>query len=195
MFRLFAVITFAACTALNFGCSALHNVGEASDSPGVHVRAPSLFERGEIAVTADTVASLDELSYEGGKLILKNAKFGQKVVDATSAQVAKIEAIGDAQSEIARARGEAIAQGINASAELIESIIPIFQWLQLGKLTPRGNEMELTLPGGFSIGNKRINGSAEAQAALIQLFNQAQQAKSDVSRAQAAASQPVAGGQ
>ena len=41
------------------GCSALHNLGEASDSPGVHVRAPSLFERGEIAVTADTVASLD----------------------------------------------------------------------------------------------------------------------------------------
>jgi len=193
MFRLITAITIAACAATSLGCSANHNLGPSVDTPGVEVRGPSLFAPARIKVDSNCIADLDSLKY--GDLDLQGAHFGQRTDEVTLAQIEKLRAIGQGQSDIARARGEAIAQGIHASADVIDSIIPIFQWLQLGKLTPHESGMQLTLPNGLSVGNKSITGNAELQTALAQLLVQAQQARSAVSTAQAAASQPVAGGQ
>lgn len=184
----FVFATMLALASSLAGCSAMHNIGEASDSPGVEVRGPSLFYPARIKVSSDCDAKLDSLKY--GDLELKGAEFGQRVAEATAAQVAKIAAIGEAQSEIAKARGEAIAQGIHASADVIDSLIPILGWLQLGNLTPHESGMQLTLPGGFEIGGHKITGNTELQATLAQLLLQAQDAKSKVSNAQAATSQP-----
>lgn len=177
----------ALCCA-SIGCSANHNLGPSVDTPGVEVRGPGLLSPARIKVDSNCIADLKRLKY--GDLELEDAHFGQRTDEVTAAQIEKLRAIGQGQSEIARARGEAIANGIHASADLIDSIIPILGWLQLGNLTPHESGATLTLPNGLSIGGKSITGSAELQATLAQLLLQAQSARSAVSTAQAATSQP-----
>ncbi len=173
------------------GCSANHNLGPSVDTPGVEVRGPSLFSPARIKVDSNCIADLKRLKY--GDLELEDAHFGQRTDEVTAAQIEKLRAIGQGQAEIATARGEAIAKGIHASADVIDSLIPILGWLQLGNLTPHESGMQLTLPGGFEIGGKSITGNAELQSTLAQLLTQAQSARSAVSTAQAATSQPAGG--
>ncbi len=175
------------------GCSANHNLGEVAERPGVEVRGPTLFSPARIKVSSDCSAELTKLEYGADGLKLEGAKFGQSASAVAALDPAVAEAIGAAQSSIAKARGEAIAQGIHASADVIDSLIPILGWLQLGNLTPHENGMQLTLPGGFEIGGKSITGNAELQSTLAQLLTQAQSARSAVSTAQAATSQPAGG--
>lgn len=182
------ILILAACVVGMSGCAASHNIGEASDSPGVEVRGPSLFYPARIKVTSDCNAELDDLQY--GELKLKGARFGQSASAVVKEEPAKIAAIGEAQSAIAKARGEAIAQGIHASADVIDSLIPILGWLQMGNLTPHETGATLKLPGGLELGGHKITGNAELQETLAQLLTQAQAAKSSLSTAQAATSQP-----
>lgn len=141
-----AIVAFGLAFALTVtGCSASHWGGEATKSPGVEIRGPALFRPASVKATSDAKASVEEIKYEKGVVIIKNAKFGQDVSTVTAAQVPKIDAV--ARLQLSQAQYvSALAEGIRG---IVGEIMPALKLLSLGTfLDLPGGGMQLNLPMG-----------------------------------------------
>lgn len=139
-------LAVAMAAVMMLGCSAKHWGGNAAgESPGVKVRGPTVFTPAEINVTSNTTASLDQLTYDGGKLSMTNARFGQDAAAVTAVQPDKIRAIADLQRtqvEYVAALGEAI----RASLAELAPVLKILAMAQFADVP--GGGVVCNLPAG-----------------------------------------------
>ena len=165
-------------TALT-GCSAHWWGGEDTGrTPGVHVIAPSLFNPGEISVTSQLQARISKLKYVGGTKDTPasfelEGDFGQDVASVIREQPAKLDAIARVQHEQAvywEAMGKAVASWIS-------EIAPIFNVMALAKIRTVDQGLQLTLPGGFSVGSKRIETPADLEGLIQSVISSTEKAR------------------
>lgn len=142
------------------GCSAHYWGGEnMGRTPGVHVRTPSLFSRGELSVTSDCNAEVGRLSYSGSTetqpatVNLENAKFGQAVAPV----LREIPAVLDATARVQYVQVQYFEQIKQTVIGLAHELMPLFNILAMARIqgsTETGWNM--SLPSGLSIGGKKV---------------------------------------
>lgn len=153
-----------AMLAANSGCAAGYWGGKTSgERPGVRVAGPTLFSPAEIDVTSDTNAKLKLLKY--GELEIHEAEFGQSASSVVREEPAKIDAIARlqlTQVEYARVWGDVVKH----VADVVRDFVPVFKLMALADMIPTERGIQMTLPNGFSIGQRTITTPQDLRALL-----------------------------
>lgn len=149
------------------GCSAMYWGGEnAGRTPGVHIKTPGLFSRGELSVSSDCNAEVGKLSYSGStetqpaSVAMENAKFGQ----AVSPVLREIPPVIDATTRLQYTQVQYIESVGKTLVGLAHEFMPLFNILAMARIQGSAETgWNMTLPSGLSIGGKKVTQAADLQ--------------------------------
>ncbi|TWT45013.1 hypothetical protein RAS1_14340 [Phycisphaerae bacterium RAS1] len=171
------------------GCALLAGGKTAAEKPGFEIQVPNFWRAGKLAITSDANLRARKLTVSvplaDGRVASFEAhdlEYGQAVVAAIDAEARKVRAIGQLHEAVGRGVANVVASVGQAIATAAPALSPLMAALAAAEMVTTERGLQLTLPGGFSIGGTTVTRADEARAILTALAEAARAAPGAESR-------------